>query len=215
MRQPVIALSALGLALSTVLLTVPAASAAPTRPRVKTACAFPAYFENVAICAAEPSEGTEPYTYLWTRTGSDGESTSRESFYSWEQVPCDSLWVRETVTVTDATGATARKHTKLDCAPPAPGATSEPLAVRAACSDTAVDPGGGFVICVAQPSGGTPPYSYEWTAADDGGVYESYAENTPEFFCAPGPARFVLTVTDAAGATEQSVHDLTCVNDGT
>ncbi|MDI5961364.1 hypothetical protein [Streptantibioticus silvisoli] len=204
MRRPVIALATLGLTASAVLITVPTAQAAPVGLRTRLACSLEGY-QNVLECAAEPHGGTGPYAYSWNGDASGEYNTQ----FSDE---CTGTSVTESVTITDATGATVTRRTTLRCAAPAPGPTSKPLKARAACIDTPLDQWGGYVICATQPSGGTAPYTVDWTAATKQGVYDDQALTIPDFFCAGGKATFVMTVTDAAGATVTSTDKLLCAD---
>ncbi len=116
--------------------------------------------------------GTPPYTYTW----SSGSA---------QQNPADLVAGNNSVTVTDAGGCTATANVALgEPTPVFPNAFANYVSTQGACD------GGG----VANPSGGTPPYTYLW---DNGQTTQ-----TATGMCL-GPHNVV--VTDANGCTGSQV----------
>lgn len=121
-----------------------------------------------SITLGEPTGGTAPYTYEWSN-GETGTSISNLGAGTYS------------VTVTDVTGC-SRTLTSMLTEPTA-------IVVEATVSSTACGEDGSFVIDISA-TGGTAPYSYEWS---DGSI-DRDRENMSN-------GAYTVTVTDARGCT--------------
>jgi len=129
---------------------------------------------------AAGSSGTPPYTFAW----SSGGTMATEN-----NLPAGDF----TVTVTDADGCTATAMLTL---------TEPPVLIANATSTNASDMGLMDGSATANPTGGTPVYSYNWS---NGG--------TTQTITGLGAGMFTVTVTDANGCTAVetvSVSDVNC-----
>ena len=118
------------------------------------------------------NNGTPPYTFAWS-SGSNQED------------PTNLVAGNNTVTITDANGCTANESIVLgEPTPVYPNAFANYVSSQGACD------GGG----TANPSGGTPPYTYSWSNGS--------TTQTATGACT-GP--LTVTVTDANGCTGTQV----------
>lgn len=118
---------------------------------------------------ANPAGGVAPYTYAWSNGGITRTITNlAPGVYG--------------VTLTDARGCTAAASTTI----------SEPPALSGSISgDSFVCPGEASAFLMIVPSGGTPPYTYNWTPGNFSGQGVG-----------PLPAgQYSVEVTDANGCT--------------
>jgi gliding motility-associated-like protein len=120
------------------------------------------------------SGGTPNYTYAWS--GANGFSASTEDL-------SNVIAGVYQVVVTDANSCTATQTVNLP-QPPALAVTLNPTSVSCA--------GGSNAGITAQPAGGTPPYSYQWSGASTATTQN--LTNLPA-------GTYVLTVTDANGCS--------------
>ncbi len=125
------------------------------------------------------SGGTLPYTYQWSGGNPFGGTTSTQATTSGI---CNGIL---TVTVTDAMGCTISATTAV-IEPPilslVPSSTPEKCAGSHNGTATVI------------PSGGTPPYQYQWSA-NTGGQTSQTALNLPA-------GTYTCTVTDSKGCTQ-------------
>ncbi len=123
--------------------------------------------------SANPSGGVEPYTYDW----SNGATT---------QTISDLQAGSYTVTVTDASGATASGVVNI--------LNVDPVVANAGATDeTASNANDGTAN--AAPFGGTPSYSFDWSNG-----------STTQMISGLAPGVYTVTVTDSEGCTDvQSV----------
>ncbi len=130
--------------------------------------------------------GTPPYTYLW----SNGATTEDLS-----NIPAGVY----NVTVTDANGCNAGLTTGATVEQPEPISiiiTKENATASGACNNGSA---------TATPSGGIPPYTYQWSASA-GNQTTQTATNLPE-------GTHTVTVTDANNCTSQQGVVIDCFND--
>jgi PKD repeat protein len=125
---------------------------------------------NSTTLTADVSGGTPTYTYLWS-TGANTPSiiVSTAGDYS--------------VTVTDSLGCAGRAKTIV---------TVNSLPTVNITGNTTFCEGSSTIL-TANASGGTPPYTYDWSASTAPG---SYVDNT---YTATGEGTVAVTVTDSAG----------------
>jgi hypothetical protein len=141
---------------------------------------------NGAAAVNAPTGGTAPYTYNWTPGNPVGDGTASVSGLS------AGTW---TCTVSDANGCTATSSFTL---------TQPAVLAVTAAAQTNVSCFGGSngAASVATPTGGTAPYSYNWTPGNpvgDGTVSVSGLS----------AGTWTCTVTDANGCTATSSFTLT------
>ena len=138
----------------------------------ETAC----FGGNNGLAAASASGGTAPYSFQW----SNGQSTSQANGLSAGPY---------TVTITDAQGCTASVT----------GSISEPSVLTTATTggETACF-GGNDGLASATASGGTGPYSFQWS----NGQITAQASGLPA-----GP--YAVTITDAQGCTASASGSIT------
>ncbi len=127
-----------------------------------------------AVITASSSNGTSPYSYLWTPGGQSSAAISSQGPNTYS------------VTITDANGCLASGSTIV----------SEPTLLTASSSNS---PTSCNSICDGSvqgtASGGTPPYSYSWSGGLGAG------QNHSGTAC---EGTYTLTVTDANGCTSTS-----------
>ena len=122
---------------------------------VQVDCSPPTIDERASTsCTATTSGGTPPYTYSWS---AQGASPSSGFGPAWRpQFPSAGTYTVQ-VTATDSARQNTSDSARIEVRP------DDPLTVTASCSPRAVD-AGGRATCSASATGGTPPYSYLWTA---------------------------------------------------
>ncbi|MCE7996920.1 MAG: T9SS type A sorting domain-containing protein, partial [Roseivirga sp.] len=126
---------------------------------------------------ANPTGGTSPYTYLWSN-GSTNASITGEAAGTY------------TVTVTDNNGGTASKSAMIN----------EPSAVVANAStdnNVSVHSGADGQIS-ASPTGGTSPYTYQWSNGATNAIVNTLPAGT-----------YTVTVTDNNGCTSSESTQVT------
>ena len=149
-------------------------------------------------CRADASGGTLPYTYSWSAPAAIQPMSVGSSWSAQFSSPGAH---RVQVTVTDSARRRANGGASVRVPPPL-GPT-----VRVTCPTDEVS-AGAQVTCQAAASGGSPPYSYSWSAPaaiPPVGVGPSWSGQ----FSSPGAHRVQVTVTDNArqmGTGEASVR---------
>ena len=140
-------------------------------------------------CRAAASGGTPPYSYSWSAQGAVPPVGSGPS---WSPSFSSAGTHRVQVTVTDSARQPANDSTSVTI--------TAPPTVEASCTPEEVD-AGGTVTCWAQASGGTPPYSYSWSAR--GAVPPSGSELVwrPQF---PSSGEYTVQVTVADSARQRA-----------
>ena len=126
---------------------------------------------------ANPSGGTPGYTYLW----SDGQIT---------QTATGLAGGTYTIIVTDANGCTATTTVNV-------GTTAAPTASASAFANVLCN-GGNNGSAIANPSGGTPGYTYLWSNGQ-----------TPQTATGLTAGNYTVTVTDANGCSVDAVASIT------
>lgn len=161
---------------------------------------------GAASASASPSAtgGVAPYSYAWTRlTGSriavsGGSPATFSASVGWSESLTESF----RVTVTDGGGNTASRDVSVTFTTPAQLLISAPASLSA----TRTSPGIASVSTAAPTaSGGTPPYTFQWTRISGSRSYLS-ASNPPTLSADLGWAEnftetWRITVVDAANAT--------------
>ncbi len=135
---------------------------------------------STGSATAAGSSGTPPYTYVW----SSGGTMATEN-----NLPAGTF----TVTVTDTDGCSATAMVTL---------TEPPALIANASSTNATATGATDGTATANPMGGTPAYSYNWSNGA-----------TTQSITGLGAGMFTVTVTDANGCTAVetvSVSDVNC-----
>ncbi|MBI4931627.1 MAG: gliding motility-associated C-terminal domain-containing protein [Bacteroidetes bacterium] len=127
---------------------------------------------------ANPSGGTPNYTYLWSN-GDANQTANNLSAGTYN------------VTVTDANGCTAQTSVTVTTAN---GPSVSATTTQAGCT---VANG----TATANPSGGTPNYTYLWSNGDANQTANNLSAGT-----------YVVTVTDANGCTAQTSVTITIAN---
>ena len=149
-------------------------------------------------CQAAASGGTPPYSYSWSAPAAVPPVGSGQT---WSPSFPNAGTHRVQVTVTDSARQRAEDSASVTITPPP--------TVEASCTPEEVD-AGDAVTCWAQASGGTPPYTYSWSAR--GAVPPSGSELVwrPQF---PSSGEYMVqvTVTDSA---RQRADDSTSVTVG-
>ncbi len=126
---------------------------------------------------ANPTGGTAPYTYLWS-TGQSGQTITGLAPGVYQ------------VTLTDNRGCTATASTQI----------MEPTAITGEIfGDATVCPGVVDAFIRIAPSGGTPPYSYNWAPGNF----------TGQGVGPLGPGTYSVTVTDANECTLVDTYVIT------
>ncbi|RMG84841.1 MAG: PKD domain-containing protein [Bacteroidetes bacterium] len=120
---------------------------------------------------AGASGGTPGYTYAWSSGGTGANESN---------LPAGT----HTVTITDANGC--QSVTEVTITEPAPLSPN-----ISATNETAVGAGDGTAS--ANPSGGTPDYTYLWSTGATSQTIENLA-----------PGEYCVTITDANGCTEEA-----------
>jgi len=133
---------------------------------------------NSTTLTAEVSGGTGPYTYLW--------STGATSTYITVSAAGD-----YTVTVTDSLGCGGRAKAVV--------AVKSPPSVNLIGNLTFCE--GSSTTITANVSGGTQPYTYDWSASTAPGEYQDNE------YTATGTGTVAVTVTDSAGCRGVVVSD--------
>ena len=119
--------------------------------------------------------GTPPYTYAWTNGSTDEDPTGLSAG-------------NHSVTITDANGCNATNNIVLNEPPPISlSMTSNYVSGPGMCDGNAT----------ANPSNGTPPYSYSWTSGD--------ITQTASGLC---QGSVTVTVTDANGCSVQQTVNI-------
>ena len=136
-------------------------------------------FTGVANAVA--AGGTTPYTYTWTPSGGNGATASNLSATTY------------TITVQDAASASATASVTIT--QPAGLADGAPIHN----SDASCHHGAGSATA-ATPTGGTPPYTYQW----NGGSSSTNATNSNLF-----SGTYTVNVTDAHGCKVNSSSSVT------
>ncbi|MEZ2443390.1 gliding motility-associated C-terminal domain-containing protein [Chitinophaga sp. RCC_12] len=125
---------------------------------------------NDGAARVTPSGGTAPYTYSWSPGGGSTQTVSNLSPGTY------------TTTVTDANGCTATSSVTI----------TEPLVLEGSISHTNITSTGAINgTATASATGGTPPYSYNWSP---GGA-------TSPTISGLAPGTYTCTITDANGCT--------------
>jgi PKD repeat protein len=133
---------------------------------------------NSTTLTADVSGGTPTYTYLWS-TGADTPSITLSTAGDYS------------VTVTDSLGCAGRAKAIVTVnSPPTVNITGNTIFCE-----------GSSTILTANASGGTPPYTYDWSASTAPG---SYVDNT---YTATGEGTVDVTITDSAGCRRVIVSD--------
>ena len=149
-------------------------------------------------CQAAASGGTPPYSYSWSAPAAVPPVGSGQT---WSPSFPNAGTHRVQVTVTDSARQRAEDSASVTITPPP--------TVEASCTPEEVD-ARDTVTCWAQASGGTPPYTYSWSAR--GAVPPSGSELVwrPQF-PSSGEYTVQVTVTDSA---RQPADDSTSVTVG-
>ena len=138
--------------------------------------------------------GTPPYLYAWA-FADGGTAAGAEPSYTFHAVP--GTFAPASVVVTDAVGG----H----------GSGTIPIAVAGALRVEIVGPtsasAGGTGNYSARVTGGTAPYGYLWTLAD--GITSTAAHVEAGFGSTGGPEPIQLVVTDAVGASQSAMTNVT------
>ncbi len=145
---------------------------------------------------ANASGGTPPYTYNWTASGgSFDDATSATP--TWTMMMPGTYTI--SVTVTDSKGCTAEDETTVT--------VNENPSVNITPRDEEICQGES-VTFNANASGGTPPYTYNWTAS--GGSFDDATSATPTWtMMMPGTYTINVTVTDSNGCTGEDETTVT------
>ncbi len=151
----------------------PAQLTVTATPTPVTSCTTP----NGSVTAT-PSGGTSPYTYAWTPTGT-GATISN--------LPVGNYSVQ----VTDQHGCQATASATVT--------GNTPVQLTLASSSNVTCNGAANGTAVVQPSGGTAPFTYNWTP---GGASVANPSNL-------GPGTYTATVTDAGGCTASASVTIT------
>ncbi|MDQ7822414.1 MAG: tetratricopeptide repeat protein [Candidatus Eremiobacteraeota bacterium] len=156
---------------------------------------------------ARANGGTPPYTYEWFDNRSREDIVSTPSI-SW--TPSRPRQFTESVVVTDSTGSRARAECAVSVhheaapaqEPAAPASPASPLTVTLDPPELS-GPQGLKVSLVAHPSGGVPPYTYEWY---ENGQMETelYRSSIQWNLGSPGKYTESVIVRDSAGTTAQA-----------
>lgn len=142
------------------------------------------------------SGGIAGYTYSWAPSGGTGSSASG--------LPAGIY----TVTVTDANGCTTTANTTV----------TEPTALAVSATNTPAGCAGNDGTATANPSGGTPGYSYSWSpsggnaAAATGLIPGNYTVTVTDLNGCSSTQSVVITQTSSLTASITST-DVTCFGD--
>jgi uncharacterized protein (DUF2141 family) len=131
---------------------------------------------NNGSATVEAGGGVPPYTYLW----SNGQTTATATNLAAGNY---------TVTVTGSGGSGSATATATITQPPVLGATATVAGIITCVQNS--------VTVTANPSGGTPPYSYEWSNGNSG---------NPTTYSQPGAHN--VTVTDDNGCTKVATFNI-------
>jgi large repetitive protein len=146
-------------------ISQPAAALSLSNSSTAVAC----FGNNSGSSVITPSGGTTPYTYIWS-TGSTTQGISNLAAGSY------------TVTVTDANGCTSTSTSSIS-------QPAAPLSLSATSNN--IDCTGNSIGSVnVTPTGGTSPYTYQWSNGSNQQSIANLAANT-----------YTATVTDANGCT--------------
>ncbi|CAN5401951.1 hypothetical protein BH09BAC1_BH09BAC1_09060 [soil metagenome] len=150
--------------------TLPVVISQPTQLAATTAIVNPGCSSANGSATVTASGGTAPYNYAW----SSGAITAQANNLTAGNY---------TVTITDSRGCTVNASVALNSTTgPTLTLTSTPVGCGASGNGTAT----------AAPSGGTPPYTYQWNDANN---------QTTQVASSLAAGNYTVTVTDAAGCT--------------
>ena len=161
-----------------------------TPPTVLISCPTSGTVGVMVPCTATGSGGTTPYTFAWTATGGSPASGTGASFATTYTVK-GSDTISVTLTDSESPAKTATASTTVTIAPvtlavtisgPTTGSINSPL------------------VFTANPSGGTTPYMFAWTATG-GSPASGTGSSCTTMFATSGPQSVSVTVTDANAKT--------------
>ncbi len=133
---------------------------------------------------ANPSGGSFPYHFSWDFGDGIGTSSQENPSYTYALTNSYTVFL----TITDGNGCQSTpKYTLVD------------IREKPTSSPTNDGPSCGVINFTANPSGGTPPYNFNWNFGD--GVGTSTLSNPSYIYSAPNSYTVFLTVTDSAGCT--------------
>ena len=139
--------------------------------------------QSVSVDGATPTTGTSPYTYQWYAkapgSGSYSATEGNSLCASPQSIQCDFNTTSSTTLGTYNFEISAKDSADT---PTTALSTNVSITVNAPLAVTAptpasqkVDQGQTATLTAIMPSGGVPPYSYQWTASTDNGTTYSVA----------------------------------------
>ena len=197
--QVVVSNTAGSITSSAAILTVNAATVAPTftsQPSSLTVTAGQTATFSVA------ASGTQPFTYQWQKNGAAIGGATGSSYTTPATTTADT-GSKFTVVVTNSAGSvtSAAATLTVNAAPVAPSITSPPASVTVTAGQTA-----SFSVVAS----GTAPLSYQWQkngAAISGATSTSYT--TPATTTGDSGSKFLVVVTNSAGNAMSAAATLT------
>ncbi|MEM3454484.1 MAG: PKD domain-containing protein [Thermoproteota archaeon] len=148
---------------------------------------------------AQVSGGSAPFSYNWSSSGNPGYSSYSSYTTTFNQANTYTVTVR----VTDSIGNSVQRSTSIRVDP---GNPSTPLTVS--ISGPTLVGRNTWNTYSASPSGGTPPYTYSWSASG-GTISAPTSSSTDIKWSSTGTKTVSVTVTDSTGRTASASMDVT------